>query len=103
MPLLRSKVDKQTDVVTKNGSLLFTPEGIVLSHPQGSKIAIGANGIEFNCTGGVSMKLTPSEILVSNGSVSLRMTMMDCSLNANGPIRLNGSMVNVNNGALEVI
>ncbi|HUA57507.1 MAG TPA: hypothetical protein VML19_02060 [Verrucomicrobiae bacterium] len=102
MPLLRTKVAKSSDIATKFGSITFTADGIVLAHPQGNKVTIGTSGIEFSCSGS-SMRMTPSEITISTGSVSFRMTMMECGLNANGPIRINGSSVNVNNGALEVV
>ena len=102
MPLLRSKVAKSSNIETADGILKFNKDGILISHPQGNKVLIGPNGIEFSCSG-MSMKMTASEILLSTGAVSLRMQMTECSITAGGNIRVNGSTVNVNNGALEVI
>jgi len=102
MPLLRSKVAKSSNIETTDGILRFNKDGILIAHPQGNRVLIGPNGIEFNCSG-MSMKMTPSEILVSTGAVSLRMQLTEFSITAGGVVRVNGATVNVNNGALEVM
>jgi hypothetical protein len=99
MPLLPSNLPK--DIDTPNGSLKFTSNGIVLAHPNGTKVVIGPTGIELSC-GSTSIKLGQSDILVSSATASLKLAPGECILTAAGPMKLNAAILNVNNGALEV-
>lgn len=66
---MNPKFGSNPDIITPNGSIRFTSNGIVLESGS-SRITIGPGQIEINC---------------------------------NAVVKVNGTVVNINNGALEVI
>jgi hypothetical protein len=99
MPLLPSSLPK--DIVTPDGSIKFTQNGIVIGHPTGSQIVIGPNGIEITA-GGTTLKVSLNDIILSAYASNLKLAQNECAMSTGGPMRLNGAFVNVNNNALEV-
>lgn len=100
MPLIQSNAPK--DIETPNGSLKFTSNGIVLSTPTGNSVTIGTTAIEMSC-GGVLVRMTQGDIVISCASTTIKLTPAECSVVAVGNLRMTAPMVNVNNGALEVM
>jgi hypothetical protein len=108
MPILRSKLNSSDDINNDYGSITFTKDGIKLAHPSGNYVTIGPTGIGLFC-GGISMKMATNEIVLSASTVSVRLTTSDfsvatsgCNITSSGVMRLNGAIVNINNGGLEV-
>ena len=101
MPLLRSNESKSQDIVTKDGSIQFTSGGLLLQY-QGTSILIGPNGIALSC-GAVSVNLSQTQVTMISGPATLQMQTNDFTINCTGFVRINGTRVSVNNGALEVM